>query len=120
MKPFSRTRGLSKQDKIFNYRLSRARLTIECAFGILGEKWQILQQPLAFSLENIELIVSASLGLHNFLLYENDEEKLSYIQENYDTEPERQSIKSGTIIRDRFKMYFSSLEGSVPWQENYI
>ncbi|XP_031788657.1 uncharacterized protein LOC107981186 [Nasonia vitripennis] len=108
MKPFSRRRDLGKEEKIFNYRLSRARLNIECAFGILSEKWLILQQPLAFLLENTELVVTSSLGLHNFLLYENDEEDIEYIQENYVTEPERQSIKSGAIIRERFKIYFST------------
>ena len=42
MKPYKRE-GLTETKRMFNDRLSRARKTVECAFGITYSKWRILQ-----------------------------------------------------------------------------
>ena len=68
MKPFNRKALESVDKRIFNYWLSRARWTIECAFGILCAKWKIFNQPLAFDLKSTNTIVAACICLHNFII----------------------------------------------------
>ena len=41
MKPFSKA-VLSKQEIYFNYRLSRAKMVVECAYGQLKGRWRLL------------------------------------------------------------------------------
>lgn len=67
MRPYPQ-RNLGDPERIFNYRLSRARRTIENTFGILVARWRVLETNLCFSPENATLIVSALVCLHNFLM----------------------------------------------------
>ena len=120
MKPYPRRNDLSNEEKIFNYRLSRARLSIECAFGLLTEKWQVLQGPLRFSVRHCDMIMCALIGLHNFALYENDTDDNIEIIEDYITIEERNNALMPSTMRNRLKSYFSSPAGSVSWQEKYI
>ncbi|XP_051176215.1 uncharacterized protein LOC127291250 [Leptopilina boulardi] len=66
--PFARRYGLDAGQKNFNYRLSKARHTIEAAFGILTATWQILKDTLKFKVETSINIVLATVCLHNFLI----------------------------------------------------
>lgn len=56
MKPYSR-RNLSHEEKIFNYRLSRARRCVECAFGIMTAKWRLLGKCIETNVGKAEIIV---------------------------------------------------------------
>ena len=51
------TGQLSEKKMIFNYRLSRARLTIEITFDILVTRWWIFTGPIRASRENINRYV---------------------------------------------------------------
>ena len=66
MKPFPGN-GLQEPQRIFNYRLSRARRTIENSFGILSAKWRILRKPIKAGVSQVEKIISAVIYLHNYL-----------------------------------------------------
>lgn len=58
---------LSVQKRIFNYRLSRTRRYVECAFGILTNKWRILNRALDISITLSIDIVKACCILHNLV-----------------------------------------------------
>ena len=58
---------LDDNQRIFNCRLSLARLTMENTFGILAERWKIFYTPIRTSVENVENYTLACLALHNYL-----------------------------------------------------
>ncbi|PNF22512.1 hypothetical protein B7P43_G14377 [Cryptotermes secundus] len=66
LKPYSH-RWLSDEERIFNYRLSRARRVAENAFGILAARFRIFCRPINLSVETIDLVVKAACALHNWL-----------------------------------------------------
>ena len=66
MKPYGH-RELTKEERIFNYRLSRARRVVENAFGILANRFQVLLNTMQHHVDNVWLIVRACLLLHNLM-----------------------------------------------------
>lgn len=68
LRPYSRRNNLSLEKKVFNYRLSRARRTVECTFGILTSRWRIFRRPITTSVHTAISIVKATVCLHNFLM----------------------------------------------------
>jgi len=66
LRPFGGS-TLSVKKKVYNYRLCRTRRYVECAFGILSNKWRIFQRPLNVSPDFEVVIVKASIVLHNFV-----------------------------------------------------
>lgn len=66
MRPYPRN-NLTPEKAAFNYRLSRARRCVECAFGILCAKQRILTKNIETNTENACDIIKASCILHNFV-----------------------------------------------------
>ncbi|XP_015775503.1 PREDICTED: putative nuclease HARBI1 [Acropora digitifera] len=145
MKPYP-GKQLDETQRIFNYRLSRARRTIENAFGILSSKWIIFRKPIRANVDLAEKIVKATVCLHNYLrLTENanyipsgfvdcEDGNGNIIPGNWRSEVDykdggmtpvsriggnRYTYKAGRS-RDDFKDYFNSPLGEVPWQLDYV
>ena len=68
MRPFPRHLDLILRKNVFNYRLSRARRMVECAFGILSAVWRVFRKPLLTDLNNSKNIIKSCVALHNFIL----------------------------------------------------
>nr|CAI5847063.1 unnamed protein product [Callosobruchus analis] len=66
LKPFPGNQLTSKQ-KIFNYRLSRARRIVENGFGILAARFRVFEKPMPYSPEKVVKIVKACCVLHIWL-----------------------------------------------------
>lgn len=96
LRPYSGKDGLSTEQRIYNYRLSRARRMIENSFGILANQERIFRRPILASVENVIKIVQATICLYNFLRKSNINNTGNYGNpELVDCEDENYNIISG-------------------------
>ena len=58
---------LPLNQRIFNYRLSRARRVIENAFGILATKFRVFRRSIVAKPDKVTKITQAACALHNYL-----------------------------------------------------
>ena len=74
---------------------------MECAFGILSNKWRIFQRPLNVSPDFEVVIVKASIVLHNFV-----RERTGY---KFEDVPDGQSVRGrlrANNVRNKVADYF--------------
>lgn len=143
LKPFAfKSQGVA--ERIFNYRLSRARRIIENVFGILSARFRVLRRNVELSKEKVTQIVCAVCVLHNFIMSSTQSASAYAPNGSFDVENEDGTITPGNWrnevdaplqalemntsrnptflaknVREEFKEYFCR-EGEVPWQRNYI
>ena len=146
MRPFP-GKHCDSEEKSFNYRLFRARRTVENTFGILASRWRFFRKPVIASPEKAERIVCATCVLHNFLRKsERGWEERKYcptsladhidsVSQDVVTGTWRQndasafadvgrqsanrSSSEARSVRNAFKMCFTT-EGQLPWQSAYV
>lgn len=70
LKPYP-FRNLNATQRIFNYRLSRARRVVENVFGILAARFRVLGKPIALYPSNAKKVTLAVCALHNFIMSRN-------------------------------------------------
>lgn len=66
MKPYSNC-NMNNKERIFNYRLSRARRVVENTFGILAHRWRCMLGTMQQDPDRVKLIVMAAICLHNLM-----------------------------------------------------
>lgn len=141
MKPYSK-RNLHMTERVFNYRLSRARRVIENVFGIMTARFGVLSKPIALDAEKTKKITLACCVLHNFLITTNKQkyappQMFDRYDENNDLIPgewRRDEVSNETMIplhrssstqnigkdvQEEFANYFVN-EGELEWQYQKI
>ena len=137
MKPYPH-RSLNKQQRVFNYRLSRARRVAENAFGIFAHRFRVFLSTIRLSPEKVTYLILATCCLHNYLIdkhkhtytsaadvEQNDctfsnglwREDPSMVRLNHSTN--RNSSQLAKHQRILLTNFFSGC-GSVPWQNDMI
>ena len=133
MKPYP-ARVLNDTRRIYNYRHSRARRAVECAFGILACKFEIFQRPMRIQPDKAVLVTKAAVVLHNFirrrdghLIDRQSDVTYEVVRENEQglrpishDKCQKRSTDKALAIRDTLATYFSGENGSVPWQKNLV
>ncbi|XP_047518484.1 uncharacterized protein LOC125058452 isoform X2 [Pieris napi] len=125
MRPYS-GKHLSVQQRVYNYRLSRARRYVECAFGILANKWRIFHRSMNVQYEFATDIIKACCVMHNFVLNRNGVQATDdIIFDDSDLQmlhlpTANENNLSPHLIRNDFCNYFSSDVGALSWQLNKI
>ena len=137
--------------RIYNYRLSRARRVIENTFGIMATRFRVYRRPIIANVDAVKNVVKATIALHNFLLItQHSHDVYNYCPRNFPDQngsrgrfiPGQWRQEVGTIaglsrlqrhargsnnssrsaqqVRDEYKNYFNSPEGSVIWQTDAV
>ncbi|XP_058818531.1 uncharacterized protein LOC131681634 [Topomyia yanbarensis] len=128
MKPYGTANALTNDQRIFNYRLSRARRTVENAFGIMTMRWGCLRSEFLCAPDKVKVIVAACCALHNFLLsrdaaygrtadrYDKDgqliegEWRMLQQFDQIDGQRRGRPNESGSFIRRKLTEYFNNID----------
>jgi hypothetical protein len=136
-------KNLTEQRTIYNYRLSRARRTIENTFGIIVSRWRILKRPIICSVAKSMKIIQAIVCLHNWIR-KQDIDVNQYVtptiidrehSEGFIPGSWREDMHNSALIninrtgsnncshnameiREQFCEYFNN-EGAVSWQSDH-
>lgn len=117
-----------RRKQIFNYRLSRARMNVECGFGMLRSKFRVYDTPLKTNMATSIKIVKATCVLHNFIRQEdrphvNETEIATEFRASRLSRLNLQDLiiqqggyatSDGQYVRDQLSKHFLSEAGRVP------
>lgn len=126
MRPFPR-RSLDDGKRIFNYRLSRARRQVECAFGVMSSTWRIMRKPIETAPAFATDIVKAVCVLHNFIQDKQSNYQSQLLQTDTPVQQWRdfpqvsgRARNEAETVRNALMSYFLSPAGSLPWQADLL
>ena len=138
MKPFSHRSQLDRE-RIFSYRLSRARRVIENAFGILAARFRIFLTTIPLQPNTVKTLTLCACILHNLFLERMPPARARNMRDHEDAENNivpgawrdettianvllnrgrgGRATTEGKSMREYLSHYFLSEAGRVPWQE---
>ena len=74
--PFTGSQRDNPDKDAFDFFLSQLRIRIEMAFGLMTNKWQILQKEMITTLSTSAKVLEACARLHNFVIDMDRDEDL--------------------------------------------
>lgn len=141
MKPFEGTPEKGSKERVFNYRLSRARRVVENAFGILSAIFRVFRKPILLEPKKATKVVLAAVYLYNYIRKNTSNNNIP--PELFDRELEdgvvipgqwrnninemtftataaipRRGTRTAKEIRLHLATHFIT-NGSIPWQLQY-
>ena len=137
MKPYP-MRSLTPTQRIFNYRLSRARRVVENAFGITANRWRCMLTTMQQEPTTVVTIVKGCLTLHNIIRRRNPLQPGEVDQEDADGNIVAGAWRDGAQLTDNRNLvgnqttrvakvqrnnlcdYYNNPVGSVPWQDRVV
>ena len=148
MKPF-RKEMIGLKERVYNYRLSRARRTIENTFGICSSRFRIFRRPINARVSVVIKITKAIVTLHNYLMSGKDFKSGNsrYCPPGYSDTDTRNGLRLGDwrneaqgtnglqsitaggsnnysrdakTVRLMYRDHFCSSQGQVDWQWDYV
>ena len=140
MKPLP-LRNMTKEQRIYNYRLSRARRIVENAFGILAARFRCLLTTMPQRTKTVESIVIACCCLHNLMrityptaqnIMLDHEDPITHriipgtwraageIAEMPPTNRGHSMTEAAKNQRQYLVDFVNSDEGRVPWQDDMV
>jgi hypothetical protein len=128
--PYSKRSIFGILQKVFNYRLSRARFTIENTFGLLAARWRIFHRVIhARNADTVINYIKATVVLHNYVMktnpnanYRNDhcDEQGPNPFGNVQMFEGRNSTRESYRLRDIMARYLLSPAGALPYQVDHV
>lgn len=126
LRPYS-VRNLDNVKRIYNYRLSRGRKSIECTFGMLTQKFQVLLKAISCrKYSTIISIIQCVCILHNYIRrYDGvqyttttDSFNVSNIRHVPILIPNMTFVNTPNGLRNYLANYFMQPNVALPWQWN--
>ena len=113
MKPYAATPHITSAQKQFNYRQSRARMSVENAFGRLKGRWRCLLKRMDFALENVPNVVAACVILHNLCemygdQFQSEWEPNEHCEVETDASRGNSGSQTASDIRNALAQYLSN------------
>ena len=137
---------LNEPERVYNYRLLRARWVIENAFGLLRARWRIFSRPIKASVKIVENFTLGAIALHNYL---QQTEAAMFCPNGFVGSTDKSGViklgewrkqigqnegclhdlcnvrvsrpaKNATEMREAISDYVNSEEGAVEWQYAHV
>jgi hypothetical protein len=119
MKPYLENQHSTSEERHFNYRQSRARMTVENAFGRLKGRWRCLLKRMDVNIANIPNVVATCVALHNYCEMHGDECQPEWIYRDSQRDNEISSFQqqttstyiyrgTGSAIRNALTQYLNN------------